>query len=294
VDCSRLIALFERHCREEWQSTPIVGLTLHRADAPLANIRTLYRPTVCVIAQGRKRVLVGEQAYEYDAARYLVVGIDVPVLAHVVEASKNKPYFCAALRLDPRSLAQLIAEVPAVGSADEVREAVGLAPCDAGLLDATTRLVALLDAPADAPVLAPMVEREILYRLLQGRQRPMLRHAVTAGSRLAQIGRAAERIRTHHAEPRDVERPAGEVGMSLTSFHRHFKSIMGTSPLQYRAQVRLHEARRLLLADGRSAGDAGFRVGYESQSQFSREYRRMFGLPPAADAERLCASLQRA
>jgi len=165
--------------------------------------------------------------------------------------------------------------------------ALAISPLGDDLLDSVARLLTLLDRPRDTAVLAPLIQREIHYRLLQGEQGSLLRQVAISGSHLSQVGRAADWIRSHYAEPVAVEALADQAGMSVTSFHRHFKAITMMSPLQYRTQIRLQEARRLMLVDCQDASKIGFDVGYESPSQFSREYRKMFGMPPAADAARL-------
>lgn len=291
MDCSRLVGLIDRHCRAPEQRTPLAGLSLYRAEAPQADIRSRYRSVVCIVAQGRKRVVFGGQVFDYDAARYLVATVEVPVVGHVTEASTESPYLCVALELDPRLLAQVLMETPPELREPEVAASLGIGRLNDHLVDAMTRLVGLLDAPLDAAVLAPLIQREILYRLLQGDQGALLRQAASSGSRLGQIARATDWILENFDKSMSVEALAARVGMSVTAFHRHFRAVTGATPLQYRTQARLQEARRLLLLEGQNAGAVGLRVGYDSPSQFSREYKALFGLPPAADAQRLRASL---
>ncbi len=277
--------LIDRHCRAARQDTPVTGLRLYRAEGPSPQVSTLYRPTLCLVAQGRKQVVLGDLLYEFDLSKYLIVTVDLPVTGCVVEASRARPYLGLSLDLDPGRVAELL-----LGDAPPTPDsqgAIAVTPLGADLLDPMTRLLRLLDRPEDVPVLAPLIEREIHYRLLQGEQGVLLRQAATAGSFLSRIGQAADWIRLHYAEPVSVEALAEQAGMSVTSFHRHFKAITTMSPVQYRTRIRLQEARRLMIVDGQTAGAIGFDVGYESQSQFSREYRRMFGVPPAADAARL-------
>lgn len=277
--------LIDRHCRTARQDTPVTGLRLYRVEAPSPQVSTLYRPTLCLVAQGRKQVVLGDRFYEFDPSKYLIVTVDLPVTGCVVEASQARPYLGLSLDLDPGRIAELL-----LGSAPPLpgsQGAIAVTPLGGDLLDPMTRLLRLLDRQEDVPVLAPLIEREIYYRLLQGEQGALLRQAATAGSSLSRIGQAADWIRLHYAEPISVEALAEQVGMSLTSFHRHFRAITTMSPVQYRSRIRLQEARRLMIVDGQTAGAIGFDVGYESQSQFSREYRRMFGVPPATDAARL-------
>ena len=263
-------------------------LTLFKSSKPTEPIHNVYRPTLCLVAQGAKRALLGNCAYVYDPAKFLVVSVDLPVVASVIEASPEQPYLCAALDLDVAAIAALlvdqgVAPAPSEGSVP----AIGLSEVEPALQDAMVRLLRLLDNPKDAPVLAPLAEREILYRLLMSGQGAMVRHIAAGESRLRQISRAIAWIRANYADTCRVERLAAEAGMSPSSFHHHFKAVTSMSPLQYRTQMRLQEARRLMVSEGLEAASAGFRVGYESPSQFSRDYSRTFGAPPSKDAARL-------
>lgn len=277
--------LIDRHCRAARQDTPVAGLRLYRAEAPSPQVSTLYRPTLCLVAQGRKQVVLGDSLYEFDPSKYLIVTVDLPVTGCIVEASEARPYLGLSLDLDPGRVAELLLDNAA--PPPNSRGAIAVTPLGCDLLDPMTRLLRLLDRPEDVPVLAPLIEREVHYRLLQGEQGALLRQAATAGSHLSRVGQAADWIRRHYAEPVSVEALAELAGMSVTSFHRHFRAITTMTPLQYRTRIRLQEARRLMIVDGQNAGAIGFDVGYESQSQFNREYRRMFGVPPATDAARL-------
>ncbi len=279
--------LTDRHCQAARQDTPVPGLRLYRTDGPRPQVSTLYRPTLCLVAQGRKQVVLGDWLFEFDPSKYLIVTVDLPVTGCIVEASQARPYLGLSFDLDPGRVAGLLRDLAPAPPQPDSQGAIAVTPLGGDLLDPMTRLLRLLDCPDDVPVLAPLIEREIHYRLLQGEQGALLRQAATAGSRLSGIGRAADWIRLHYAEPISVEALAGQAGMSITSFHRHFKAITTMSPLQYRTQIRLQEARRLMIVESQTAGAIGFDVGYESQSQFSHEYRRMFGVPPAADAARL-------
>ncbi|HEX4249716.1 MAG TPA: AraC family transcriptional regulator [Pseudonocardia sp.] len=239
-------------------------------------------PVFALVAQGTKRTVLGESVYNYAAGEYLVVSVTVPVTAYVVGA----PYAAFALTLRPALIAELLLETGVgrgVGEAPAI--AVSRAPED--LLDPVTRLVRLLDRPADLPVLGPAIEREIVWRLITGEQGAMVRQLGTADSRLAQIGRAVRWIRENYADLFRVEDAARVAGMSVTSFHRHFRAVTTMTPIQYQKQVRLQEARIRLIAEPHDVAGVGYAVGYESPSQFSREYRRMFGAPPGADAARL-------
>jgi AraC-like DNA-binding protein len=279
--------LIDRHCKGSQLDTTIAGLTLYRAEAPVERIHTKYWPALCVMAQGVKQVIVGERIYQYDPSNYLVVTVGLPVTARIAKASPKEPLLSLTIDLDPVRIGELMLET----SFDERRvgQPAALAVSQIGepLLDAVIRYVNLLDHPDDAAVLAPLVEREILYRLLRGEHSALLREVVTAGSHLAQIGKATEWIRAHYADRMSIDALASLAEMSVTSFHRHFKAITAMSPLHYRTQMRLQEARRLMLVDADNASTIALDVGYDSVSQFSRDYRKMFGLPPAADAARL-------
>jgi AraC-like DNA-binding protein len=239
-----------------------------------------------LIAQGSKRVSIGEHSVVYDAAHYLLVSVDLPLVGHIIDASHDRPYLCCKIDLDPVQLADLmVAEGRAVPRTD--LPVLGVYPSDPDLIDAACRLVGLLDRPGTIRALAPLIEREILYRLIIGPHGPMLRQIATAGSHLNQVSRAIAAIRRRFDAPIRIEEVAAEAGMSPSSLHVHFKAITRMTPLEYQKQLRLQEARRLMLVSGATAGTAGFAVGYESPSQFSREYRRLFGAPPRQDIERL-------
>lgn len=280
--------LIRQHCRARRQGTALPGLTLFRVDEPIPGVATIYRPTLCLVAQGRKHVVLGRRVFHYDPSKYLIVTVDLPVTGCIVEASLARPYLGLTFDLDPTYIADLLLE-QAAGAADPPtsRSALAVGELSDDLLDATVRLLRLLDSPNDIAALAPLIGRELHYRLLKSDQGFLLRQVATAGSHVSQIGRAADWIRSHYATPVSIETLADRCGMSVTSFHRHFKAVTSLSPLQYRTQIRLQEARRRLLIEGLDAGSIGFEVGYESPSQFSRDYRRMFGLPSAADGAKL-------
>ncbi|RSU45213.1 AraC family transcriptional regulator, partial [Sphingomonas sp. S-NIH.Pt15_0812] len=287
---AELSALIDRHvvgtgiC-----STAMPHVSLIRADAPSTPTPAVYEASLCLIAQGSKRVSIGEHSVVYDAAHYLLVSVDLPLVGHVLDASPERPYLCCKIDLDAAMLADLMASEGG-GMARTDLPVLGVYPGDPDLIDAACRLVGLLDRPDTIRALAPLIEREILYRLLTGPHGPMLRHVATAGSHLNQVSRAIAAIRRRFDAPIRIDDVAAEAGMSSSSLHVHFKAITRMTPLEYQKQLRLQEARRLMLAEGATASTAGFAVGYESPSQFSREYRRLFGAPPRADVERLHAA----
>jgi AraC-like DNA-binding protein len=264
---------------------PRVGLI--RSAAETEPLHTLYEPSCCIVAQGRKRATVGEVAHVYDASHYLIVGVDLPVIGAVIEASEAAPYLCLRLEFDRGILADM-----AAGEARRGNDAagLGLSAATPELIDAAVRLLRLLDAPKDAPVLAPLVEREILHRLLTGPQGDILRQIANGESRLNQIRRAVDFVRAHYGEAFAIEDLAAIAGMSPSSFYEHFRAVTAMSPLQFRTHIRLQEARRLMLMEGVTAAEAGFRVGYDSPSQFSRDYGRVHQVPPRRDVERMRAT----
>jgi AraC-like DNA-binding protein len=268
-------------------TTPIPRVGLMRAEAPTEPASVIYEPVVCFAAQGRKRLMLADRAYAYDPAHYLVVSVDLPVIATITEASVRAPYLAMRLSLDAGFLAELMLEMP--GTDGPRAAGIGIGRLDADLLDPVLRLLRLVDRPGDATALAPLIEREILYRLLCGPQGPMLRQIALADTRLSQIARAVAWIRENYQQPLRIDGLARLAAMSPATLHRHFRAVTALSPLQYQKQVRLHEARRRMLALQRDAQSVAFEVGYQSPSQFSREYARLFGAPPARDALRLRA-----
>ncbi|SDE19896.1 AraC family transcriptional regulator [Rhodospira trueperi] len=254
-------------------------------------MRTVYEPLFCVVAQGGKRVLLGDRVVEYRAGAFVVVSLDLPVSTEIHDAAPDAPYLSVTMTLDRALLTEMLLALPdpAEGPAT-APPGMDVSTVTDDLLDPVVRLIRLLDHPADIPVLAPLVEREILYRLLRGEQGAMLRQIALADSHLARIGRAIAWIRGHYTEPLRIDALAATAGMSPSTFHRHFKAATAMSPLQFHKQIRLQEARRLLVAHQGDASRVGFTVGYESASQFSREYSRLFGAPPARDAALLRAA----
>jgi AraC-like DNA-binding protein len=273
-------------------ATAIPRVTLIRSSRSTEPIHMVHEPAVCLVVQGAKSVMLGDRVLNYDASRFLVVTVDVPLAGHVTQASPAAPYLCLRLDLDPAGLAALVtdAAAPAPAAAARTTRGLELSPVTAPLVEAAARLLRLLDTPTDIGFLAPLAEREIHYRLLTGDQGQTLRHIAGADSRLARVGRAIAWIKAHYDRPIPIATLAAEAGMSPSALHEHFKAITAMSPLQYHKQLRLQEARRLMLAGAHDAGGASYAVGYESPSQFSREYARLFGAPPAKDVARLRAA----
>jgi AraC-like DNA-binding protein len=268
--------------------TPIPGLNLHRWETPTEPTSYMLPPSICLIGQGRKRLFLGEKSYVYDTHRFLITSVDLPVVTQVIEASSDRPYLGLTLELDLRVMAQLMLgqDMP---SALPSRERLGIAVSEVSppLLDAFNRLIDLLDKPEDISALAPLVKQEIFYRLLTGEQGPLLRQITTVGNHGYQISRAIDWLKENFSKPVKMEELASKAGLSLSAFHKHFRSMTAMSPLQYQKRMRLNEARRLMLTEHVDASKAAFRVGYESPSQFSREYTRQFGAPPMRDIKNL-------
>lgn len=282
--------LAARHSQGMRTTTPIPRVALFESRARTAHQPAIYEPMLCMVLQGAKAVTVGGRKLRYDPACYAIASVEMPVTSGVIEASPERPYRAVSMSLDREALAGLIPDLPGGAPAEPTASGFDVSPVTFELADAWLRLLRLLDRPQDIPVLAPMLQREILYRLLQGPQAAMLRQIALADSRLSQVRRAIAWIRENYDQPLRVEALARLAGMSPATFHRHFKAATALSPLQYQKNLRLQHARRLLVAD-HDAARAGYSVGYESASQFSREYARLFGAPPARDAQRLRGDL---
>jgi AraC-like DNA-binding protein len=286
---SEIAAVIARHAAKDgFHATPIERLTLVRSSTVTMPTPNVYRPQLCLVAQGHKEVTFGDRVFRYAPGRYGIVTHDLPVTGHIVEATPDRPYLCLFLDFDPVMLGALALRVPPPAAPSPP---TGKTVSDAGaaLLDAALRLLRLLDDPAALPVLGPLAEQEILYHLLAGPDGARMRHITSSQGRVAQVGRAIAWIRQNFRERLSIERLAAEVGMSPSSLHEHFRAVTTMTPLQFQKQLRLQDARSLMLVQDIDATTAAFRVGYESASQFTREYRRHFGEPPARDIARLRA-----
>lgn len=282
---TRLIDLIGRWTvgKEDWQ-TPIGSLLLFRRDSPTQPCSCKVEPSLVIVVQGAKQLLVGDRAYAYDPEHFLINSLDIPASAQALEASAEKPCLGLGIKLDLRVVAELIAQSglqPPRQKASEGCSALGTLTPD--LLEPFTRLLALLDTPQAIPALAPLIEREIHYRLLTSDQAARLWQIVSVGSQGQRIARAIEWLRANYAQSLHIEELAAHVQMSTSNLHHHFRQLTAMSPLQYQKWLRLHEARHLMLNERLDAASASFRVGYESPSQFSREYTRLFGAPPKRD-----------
>jgi AraC-like DNA-binding protein len=290
VQASRdeLVERIARAIHEDGTVEPLDGLRLRRASSPTELGYGVSYSALCVIAHGSKEILLGDNRYRYDPAHYLITTAALPITSRITEAEEERPYLGLVLRLDPNLVGSVMGEAghPAPRSHADVR-AIDVSPLDAGLLDAVVRFVRLLDSPTEARFLAPLVKREIVYRLLMREQGDRLRHTAVLRGHSHRIAMALERLRKEFDQPLRIEEIARELGMSVSGFHHHFKAVTAMSPLQFQKQIRLQEARRLMLGGDLDAASAGYRVGYGDASHFTREYKRLFGAPPARDVERL-------
>jgi AraC-like DNA-binding protein len=286
---SELVALIARTATHDGaHDTPIPGLAMTRASAPSDAVLMIQEPCLCLIAQGKKRVALGTEELLYAPDRFLMVSVGVPITGRVVEATPERPYLGIRLEFDPTLLASLVVEVDG-GEPSEMGGALGISvgQLEPALRDAMVRLLRLLDTPRHIPMLAPLIQREILVLLLLGPEGGRLRDIARHNGHAYRIARAIDLLRRDYARPIRVEEIAREVGMSVSGLHHHFKAVTAMSPLQFQKRLRLQEARRLMLGEGMDAAGAAFQVGYESPSQFSREYRRLFGAPPRQDVTRI-------
>ncbi|MCE1225240.1 MAG: AraC family transcriptional regulator [Geobacteraceae bacterium] len=272
----------------ELHTTAIQGLALFRRTEPTEPITGVYEPSVCLVAQGAKRVMLGDDTFVYDAHHYLITSVHLPTVVQIIEASPEKPYLGLRLMLDLREISQLMVDSnlpqPRV---QQSSRGMATGEITLPLLTAFQRLIDLLESQQDIPILAPIIQREITYRLLVGDQGERLRQIASAGSQSHQIARVIDWLKNNFTQPLSIDELAAQASMSSSTFHHHFRSMTALSPLQYQKQLRLQEARRLMLAERLDAANAAFQVGYESPSQFSREYNRMFGAPPLRDITNL-------
>jgi len=290
---AELVRLVERFVSGDgMHPTAIEPLYLIRCEQPGEMTYGVHKPALCIVVQGGKEVRLADELYCYDPLHYLVVSVALPVSGCVIRASSDEPYICIRLDIDPPLIAALVTEAnPAAPAAEDTSgRGLYLDRIDAPLLDATLRLVRLLSNPKDIPVLAPLALREIFYRLLCGPQGHHLQAVALRGSQSHRVNDAIEWLNRNYVEPLRIEELARRVNLSSSSLHHRFKALTAMSPLQYQKQLRLQEARRLLVAEGLDVSAAGYRVGYESPSQFSREYSRLFGASPVKDLARLRSS----
>jgi AraC-like DNA-binding protein len=284
-----LRTLLDRHARPDW-TTAVDGVLISKVDRPDPPAPSMSGTVLAVIAQGAKRLALGDRVYEYGAGQYLVASVDLPVTGQFIRVEPERPALGFGLALEPSDVAELLLRAGPWGNprADGgAPSAMAVSDASPALLDAVVRMVRLLDEPRDRAVLAPLVKREILWRVITGEQGATVRQLGLADSRLNHVSRAVGWIREHYAEPFRVEDVARMSGMSVSAFYRNFQAVTAMSPIQFQKQIRLQEARLLLATHPGEVTGVGRRVGYDNPSQFSREYRRQFGAPPSQDAVRL-------
>jgi AraC-like DNA-binding protein len=276
-----------RHADDPKVATLLPGIAIMASNTPTRPIGYVSEPAFAIVVQGAKRAVLGERIFDYSAGQYLVVSVDLPLTANIVKASPQEPFLALGLKLNAATIATLLVETGVIRNNRTGPSAIAVSDLTDDFLDPVVRLLRLLDRPEDIPVLLPAIEREIYWRLVNGDQGAMIQQIGLADSRVAQVSKAIRWIRGNYTEVLGVEALAEMVGMSLTSFHRHFRAVTSLSPLQYQKQIRLQQARARLAANPKDIAAVGFAVGYDSPSQFSREYRRLFGVPPGEDAARL-------
>ncbi len=290
---AELVERIARAISEDGTAQLLPGLHLSRSSLPGEPLHSVLEPSLCVIAQGSKEVLLGKSRYRYDPAHYLLATVELPRVSQVLVASKERPYLSLRLELAPSLVGAVMAEAGHASSSGPAdARAITVSPLDARLLDAVVRLVRLVDSPAEARVLMPLITREIIYRLLTGEQGSRLRHLAITGGYASRIARAVERLRQDFDQPLRIERLAHELGMSVSGLHHHFKAVTALSPLQFQKRLRLQEARRLMLGEDLDAASAAYHVGYRDASHFNREYKSLFGVPPMRDVQRLRESVK--
>lgn len=293
INREELFDRIQRLLPEDGALEPLPGFFIARSSKPTESVHSIFQPALCFVVQGGKRVLLGEEVFRYDPGHFLLYTVDLPLVFQVEKASKEEPYLGFLLNLDPALVAKVLMESGVEGKKrDATLKAIDVQSIDADLLDAVVRLFRLLDTPTQVNVLAPLVTKEIVYRLIMTGQGARLSHLMGASGDTRRISRAIGHLREHFNEPLKVEEVARKFGMSVSGFHYHFKSVTAMSPLQFQKQIRLQEARRLMLGDDLDAASAGLRVGYEDPAYFSREYKKHFGAPPQRDIARLRSTLE--
>ncbi|MGD1919721.1 MAG: AraC family transcriptional regulator [Pleurocapsa sp.] len=289
--CQQIAALITKHTDGRGNgihTTEIDKLEFIRQSDTLTAIRDVSETTLAIVIQGQKKVLLNEEIYHYGTAQYLVISVDLPLCGYATEATPERPYLGFKLTLDPVQLSDIVTQIRS-NLLQKENSIPGwfISKAQPSLLDCAVRLTKLLDTPQDIAFLAPAIVREIYYRLLMGEQGEAVRQMATSGSNIQRIAKAIELIKSDLSKPMGIEDLSAQVNMSASSFHRHFKAVTSLSPLQYQKQLRLLKARQLMLAENTDAASTAYQVGYESPSQFSREYSRMFGAPPIQDIKHL-------
>jgi AraC-like DNA-binding protein len=267
------------------------GLHLHRRSTP-SKLFGISTTGFCLIAQGSKDIFLSEERYHYDPAHYLLVTSELPIMSQITDASPQKPFLSLRLELDPTLISSVMVEAGHLTKQTSELRAMNVSVLDANLLDAVLRLVRLTNHSNEVSFFAPLIRKEIIYRLLKSEQGSRLRQLAVLGGQSHRIAKAIEHIRKEFDKPLSIETIASDLSMSVSGFHHHFKTVTAMSPLQFQKRLRLQEARRLMLGESLDAASAAYRVGYDDASHFNREYKRLFGMPPIRDVERLRESVQ--
>jgi AraC-like DNA-binding protein len=285
----KLTGLIERHSlQNSAKETTIPSLFFYQHSSITEPAYRVYKPSFCVVVQGLKEILLAQERFEYGPSNYLIASMNLPVIGQIIKASADSPYLSLKLEFTQNQILEVLNDCDIkVTSKDNAKRALFVGWMESSIQDAVLRLARLLDTPGEIPFLAPLYTREILYRLLQGPYGVELAQIAVEGSSTYRIREAIDHIVRNWDQSFRIEDLADTASMSVSSFHRHFKEVTAMSPIQFQKQLRLQEARRILLAESADAADVAFRVGYESSSQFSREYSRTFGAPPRADIKRL-------
>lgn len=274
--------------REGYQTTAIPSLSFMRTSVVSEPLPTLYEPSLLIIAQGAKVVTLGDASYIYNTESYLAASVRLPIVGQIIEASPELPYLCVKLRFSADQIIDIAQNLPSLPESNpKLDRGISVCRMSGGLLDAMTRLVSLLETPQDIPFLSPLIIREILYRVLHDEHGQLIRRLAVGSDNAASVTKALVLINQDYAKPLRINELAKAINLSPSALHHQFKRVTSMSPLQYQKKIRLQEARRLLIAESLEAADVGYQVGYESPSQFTREYSRMFGLPPISDVKRL-------
>ncbi|GFE66551.1 AraC family transcriptional regulator [Litoreibacter roseus] len=288
-DLAKLVARFVRS--DGVHTTPVPRLDLIRSTHQTQDLHAVHEPALCIVVRGAKRVMLADHIYDYDPANYLVVSFDLPIIGQITSASLAEPYLCIRIGIDAGVLSDLAVDMPWDDEATSKGPGLFLGETTPDIVDAAMRLVKLIESPDDIPALAKLYERELLYRIIRAPGGQAAVRSVYGPGQGKQIARVIASIKQNYREPFEMARLAKEAHLQPSALHQHFKAVTLMSPLQYHKRLRLQEARRLMLFEEKSAAQAAFAVGYESPSQFSREYRRQFGLPPMKDVEALAGSI---
>jgi AraC-like DNA-binding protein len=293
ISRTELIKRMTRAVPEDGLLEVFPRIILGRFSKPTERVYSVFTPSFCIIAQGSKQVLLGDEVFRYDPGHYLISTVFLPIVSNVVEASEEKPYLGFQLNLDPTVVAEVLMDSDLeIRKSNSSVKAMDVSEIDADLLDAALKLVRLLDTPHEIKFLAPLIIREIIYRLLNSEQGRRLNHLLTSEGDTRRISKAVNQLRENIDQPLKIEIMARNLGMSVSGFHQHFKNVTAMSPVQFQKQIRLQEARRLMIGEDLDVASAGFRVGYEDPSYFSREYKKLFGIPPQRDIANLRRNLE--